>query len=49
MLFTAETGSGGMINIPSFMNIGKGVEGILSLYLSSLKGYYDCTIDGRDL
>jgi hypothetical protein len=31
-------GSGGMIYIPSFKKIGKGVEGILSFYLSNLKG-----------
>jgi hypothetical protein len=31
-------GSGGMINIPSFMKIGMGVQAILRFCLSNLRG-----------
>jgi hypothetical protein len=44
-----EMGSGGMIYIPSFMKIGKGVEGILRSCLSNLKGCNAGITDGRDL
>jgi hypothetical protein len=39
MKCTVETGSGGMIYIPSFMKIGEGVKGILRFCLSHLIGY----------
>jgi uncharacterized protein YraI len=44
-----ETGSGGMIYIPLFINIGTGVQTILRFCLSTLKG---CNVDitgGTDL
>jgi hypothetical protein len=49
MKCTVEMGSGGIIHIPSFMEIGKGVEGISRLCLSSLKASNVGTTEGTDL
>jgi hypothetical protein len=38
MKCAVEMGSGGMIYLPSFMKIGKGVQAILRFCLSNLKG-----------
>jgi hypothetical protein len=48
MKCTVEMGSGD-IYIPSFMKICTGVEGILRLCLSNLKGCNVFITDGRDL
>jgi hypothetical protein len=46
---TSEMGSSGIIYIPSFMKIGKGVGRILRFCLSSLKGHNVGVTDGMDL
>jgi hypothetical protein len=51
MKYTIEMVSGGMIYsyIPSFMKVGRHVEGMLRFHLSTLK---DCNVgitDGKDL
>jgi hypothetical protein len=45
MKYTVEMGSGGMIYIPGFMKTGKGIEEILMICLSNLKG---CNVDITD-
>jgi uncharacterized protein YraI len=41
--------SGGMIYIPSFMNIGTGVEVILKFCISNFRGCNVGIADGKDL
>jgi hypothetical protein len=49
MTCIVEIGLGGMTCIPSFMNIGKGVEGMLRFHLSSLKDFNVGITAGRNL
>jgi hypothetical protein len=49
MKCAVELGSGGVIYLPSFMKIGKGIQTILWFGLSNLKGCIIGTTDGRDL
>jgi hypothetical protein len=49
MKCTVEMDAGSMIYIPSVMEIGSGVEGILRFNFSNLKGWNIGIIDGRDL
>jgi hypothetical protein len=44
-----EMASGGMIYVPSFMEIYTGIQAILRLCLRNLRGCDVCIIDGRDL
>jgi hypothetical protein len=39
----------GVIYLPSFMKIGKGVQAILRFYFRNLRGCTAGIIDGRDL
>jgi hypothetical protein len=49
MKCTAEMDSDGILHIPSVMEISKGFEGILRLYLSNSKGWNVGITDGRNL
>jgi hypothetical protein len=49
MKCTVQVGSGGMMYIPSFMKIGKDVEGILRFCRRNLKGCNVGITEGRDL
>jgi hypothetical protein len=44
-MYAIDMASGGMIYLPSFMNIGTSVQAISRLFLSSLKG---CNVDITD-
>jgi hypothetical protein len=49
MKYAVETGTGDMINVPSFMKIGKGVQAILRFGLRNLR---ECNVritNGSDL
>jgi hypothetical protein len=48
-MYAAEMPSCDMTFLPSFMNTGTGVEGILRCFLSNLKGCDVAVTDGRDL
>jgi hypothetical protein len=49
MMYGVEMTSDGMIYIPSFMNIGRGIQAILRLCLRNLRGCNVGITDGRDL
>jgi hypothetical protein len=49
MKCTVETDSDSMIHIPSFMKIGRCVEGILRFRFSNLKGRNSVITDKRNL
>jgi uncharacterized protein YraI len=49
MKCAVDMGSGGMIYLPSFTKIGKGVQTVLRFCLSNLKGCIIGTTGGRDL
>jgi hypothetical protein len=45
----AEIGSGGMMNLPSFMKIGTGVQAILRFSFRTLRGFNIGITHRRDL
>jgi hypothetical protein len=47
--YAVEMASGVTIYLPSFMAIGSGIQVILKLYLSNLRGCDINTINGREL
>jgi hypothetical protein len=47
--YAAEMASGGIINVRSFMKIGRGIQAILRFCLNNLRGYNVGITDGRDL
>jgi hypothetical protein len=49
MELAIEMASGGMIYIPHFMNIGRGVQAILRFYFNNARGCSVGISDGRDL
>jgi hypothetical protein len=49
MIYTFEMGSGGMICVPSLINIDTGVQAILRLCFRNFRGCNIGITDGRDL
>jgi hypothetical protein len=49
MKYGLEMGSGGMICLPSFMNIGRGIPAILRFALAIKKAVMLVLLGGRDL
>jgi hypothetical protein len=48
-MYAIEMASGGMINIPSYMKMGTGIQTIIWFCLSSLRGCNVGITAGRDL